>query len=351
MKNSAFFTILLFMLIYQFDLVAAFGRLVPLYHDTTTNQWYVLLLKGKQYWTDFYYDPQIYLPRQVSPKDAALFRFEADSKIYKESDITSFSAAKTTAKGDTLYFAILKTDKGVNENLAWVPVNNIRNTKGDITPPGKRENISRGVLSMLREFLPPIIKTLTTPIAKQPTPAAAPTSKPAKKYKNLLEFINDPNPHMPNEWLEAWKGVPEFEDAVDWGWVDRFFIDFSELREDDGTPLSKEQIQKIKSYLEKAGGRFDEYNFRFANNNFEILTQDPKDPPNPMWKYVHNFLNRLPCLKERLKGIGLGPCPPIEMQLKMSAAAATPTPQPTDQLKNALSALEQALKTLKVKLR
>jgi len=152
----------------------------------------------------------------------------------------------------------------------------------------------------------------------------------AKKYKSLADFILDDNPHQPSGDEESI--AAEFENIyVDKNWVSGFTIPYDYLKNDDGSPLSDAQKKEIIAYLKstdnhKIKGHHSDTSFRFANNNWEVLINEPGALKNPMWKYVHTFLRSLPCLMDRIQNKGSGPCPSTEEQLKM---AATTAPAPT----------------------
>ena len=82
-------------------------------------------------------------------------------------------------------------------------------------------------------------------------------------------------------------------------WVDTFSIPYDDLRNDDGSPLTSAQRATVVAYLKKNSIHADDNHFRFANNNFEVLAGART---KSVWKLMHNYLRRLSCLMQRLKG-------------------------------------------------
>ncbi len=171
--------------------------------------------------------------------------------------------------------------------------------------------------------------------------SSAPPKKAPKKYKKLSEFILDNHPHQLSEKEEGI--VADYENLyLDKQWVDTFWINYDDLRNDDGSKLSKSQRTAIIKYLKKNSEHATDKVFRFANNNYEVLGF--AKGKNPVWKLMHNYLRRLVCLIDRLKKIGSGPCPANKQQLALSK----PPPKKSDlnQLNKHLLHLQKDLSAL-----
>lgn len=146
-----------------------------------------------------------------------------------------------------------------------------------------------------------------------------------KKYNSITDFILDDNPHKITEEI-PYGNRYEHLYLHDVSWVDTFTIKYDWLKNDDGTQITNEQKQIITEYLIKCGDTVVNNSFSIQDNREPYILGDRHANPmfgqehieNPgLWKLMHNFFRRLPCLMDRLKGIGNGSCPPIEEQLKI----------------------------------
>lgn len=180
-----------------------------------------------------------------------------------------------------------------------------RNSKIVVRPNGFIELISSNPA-------PQQIISVDRPVAPISKLAAAPASKAVYKvYKSLADFILDDNPHQLTK--EESTIVADYENwYMGNNWVDSFWIGYNDLRNDDGSALSPVQKKSVVTYLKKNSQHADDNGFRFANNNYEVLGGPAGQ--NPVWKLMHNYLRSLPCLINRLKKIGSGPCPTNKAQ-------------------------------------
>lgn len=180
-----------------------------------------------------------------------------------------------------------------------------RNSKIIVRPNGFIELVSANLV-------PQKIVSVAPPATSSKVPAAPVSKAVSKVYKSLADFILDDNPHQLSR--EESAIVADYENwYMGNNWVDSFWIGYNDLRNDDGSALSQAQKKSVVAYLKKYSQHADDNGFRFANNNYEVLGGPAGQ--NPVWKLMHNYLRSLPCLINRLKKIGSGPCPTNKAQL------------------------------------
>lgn len=191
---------------------------------------------------------------------------------------------------------------------------------------------------------------LITSAKTQPAPMPA---APYKMYTSLAEFILDPNPHQPSE-EETKTIIKDYEQDyfLNKKWVDSLWVKLADLKNDDGSELTPQQKEGAIDFLKKVKS-----NYRVTQNEPEFGLHDNLEywykPGFPIWKYIHNYLSRLVCLVDRLKGMGSGSCPSNEDQLrgiKNVGGASAPTTQDFTLLINALGQLQQSLRNLQAAL-
>ncbi len=200
-----------------------------------------------------------------------------------------------------LSFALYKNSKIVIRPNGFIELVSTKAATPKRAAPGTRPSLP---------LLSPAVSRAPAPVVRKPE---------TQVYTSLADFILDDHPRQLTH-AESSSITGDFENlymSPDSNWVDSFWVDYNDLRNDDGSVLSPAQKNAVIVYLKKHSQHATDNGFRFANNNYEVLGGPAGQ--NPVWKLMHNYLRRLLCLVNRLKGIGSGPCPSNKNQLLASA--------------------------------
>jgi hypothetical protein len=291
MKKNLFL-ILIGSLFFEFSSIQAWlARVIPVSYDSNTRILSLLLSKNPKTgeWTDFgtpasvNNQPSKDLAQQIL-KSGTFWTYTEENAPIMESVSVEMPSRHERGKSDVFYFVPVSFLPMPTDSFLWIPETVIE----------KNKNVSFGVkdLFISHKGNPSI---WSSNVRDQLVDASRkkellPLSKEYGTYRTLYEFIIDKNTHQPTV-EESLKITPNFERYVDLGLSDSFWIDYNDLKNEDGTPLTLQQKNEIKRYLENAEHHSDEKGFRLANNNYYVLATNPKSPySNPVWKYVHRYL-------------------------------------------------------------
>ena len=169
-------------LLVSFGAQAWKGRVVPMSYDTRSGEWNVLLhLDSEGHWSDFWAEGRRG-ERGDSVAQRALEYGTKSTYTVGNASLTGVPWKETTGH-DFVHFVpvryvsgrdLYQTASAVGNDFVWVPVSSILASTGDVQLGRRSETVNRGVLAMLRAYLPTAISQLTTPAAaSSATPSAA----------------------------------------------------------------------------------------------------------------------------------------------------------------------------------
>lgn len=244
------------------------GRAVPLAYNTATGDWSVLLRINPQsgFWEDFYENS---LPGERGNIVAARALARQTNSMY--SNPINHVPWQKTPTGDIVHFVPVKFLSGSNlyqkarncksSNFSWIPTKEILMSSGDIARNHERKliNINRGVLKMLRAYLPQALAQLspkpssiamsqpstvtstTSPLVK-PSTATASSKDSWSGISGAIYFYNKNQPYY--EFTNFYEAPLRMADGI-WPTSEHYY----QAQKFVGTPLYK-QIQSAPSARE-----------------------------------------------------------------------------------------------------
>src|SRR3990167_5947499 len=283
---------LIFILLMSSSVFAWKGRIIPLFYDTQTQEWKLLLKKDGKFWTDF----SVTAKHGDKSDIIALNILKSQTQNqYDENNIIYQGAPwfRTPAPAnDIIHFALAKQFIPLDtNNFAWIPANLIiQQPQGDINFNGT--NIRRSILPMLRYYLQQVVPQLTqlhAIIFKPTTPPVCGvydwgrpeinTGKPNTTYfydiKDIYEFTNFYETNNPII-LENYEGIPFPGDAPNtpykWKTAEQYFQAQKFVKTN---PVIAQQIRDITAQPKKS----------IPRQAFDIA-QANKQSVRPDWNHI-----------------------------------------------------------------
>ncbi|OGB83524.1 hypothetical protein A3F66_02310 [candidate division TM6 bacterium RIFCSPHIGHO2_12_FULL_32_22] len=284
---------LIFILLISSSIFAWKGRIIPLFYDTQTQEWKLLLRKDGKFWADFSVVAKSGDKSDIIALNA--IKSQTQNK-YDENNIVYQGAPWfKTPKGDIIHFALAKQLIPMDtNNFAWIPANAIiQQPQGDININGT--NINRNILTMLRYYLQQVLPQLSK-LHALIFPAPAPTPTPCGTYdwgrpeintgkpntiyfydtKDIYEFTNFYETNNPIT-LENYEGIPFDGDksntTYQWKTAEQYFQAQKFVKTN---PAIAQQIRDITAQPKKS----------IPRQAFDIA-QANKQSVRPDWNHIN----------------------------------------------------------------